>query len=248
MPTPKLNANPAVAPVEPSAVDKAFEALKTYDWGVDRKVLAPLEDAVVAALGSAEARASLEARLADVLKTDVSRDAKGVVCRKLRIVGTAACVPTLAGLLTDKDLSHMARFALERIQDPAAGAALRDALPKVSGALKAGVAGSLGARGDAAAASALRDLLEDGDANVVAAAATALGAIATSETGSALSATINKAPAAAKSAVIDGALQAAERLAAAGKTADAKVVYKAIDGAAVPAHVKQAVARGLSQA
>ena len=229
-----------------NGLDQAFEALKTYDWGADRKRLVPLKDAVVAALGNAEARAALEARLAAVLETDAPRDAKDVVCRQLRILGTAASVPTLAGLLPDKDLSHMARYALERIQDPAAGAALRNALPKVGGALKAGVAGSLGARRDAAAVPSLIGLFGDGDATVVAAAATALGTIATPEAASALAAAVKKAPAAARAAVTDGALRAAEQLAAAGKKAEAKAVYEALAGDDMPEHVKPAVTRGLS--
>jgi len=231
--------------VDAAALDKAFEALKTYDWGADRAPLKPLDDAVVVALGDGAARKALEARLAAVLKTDVSRDAKDVVCRKLRILGTADSVPALAGLLSDWDLSHMARYALERIQDPAAGAALRDALPKLRGALKAGVAGSLGARCDAAAVPALIGLLGGVDASVVAAAATALGAIGTPEAATALVAAAGKVPAGAKAAVIDGALRAAEQLAAAGKKAEAEAVYKAFMSDDMPEQVKLAAARGL---
>jgi HEAT repeat protein len=232
--------------VDAAALDKAFEALKTYDWGADPSALNPIHDAVVGALGDAAARRALEARLAAVLTTGVSRDAKDVVCRALRIVGTADSVPTLAGLLPDKDLSHMARYALERIQAPEAGAALRDALPKVGGALKAGVAGSLGARSDAAAVPALIGLLEDGDAAIVAAAATALGTIATPEAAAALAGAARKAPAAARAPVIDGALRAAEGLAAADKKAEAESVYKAFLEGDMPEQVKLAARGGLS--
>jgi HEAT repeat protein len=232
--------------MEPNeALDKAFEALKTYDWGADRNALKPIDEAVVACLGNAAARKALEARLAAVLKTGASRDAKDCVCRWLRICGTAESVPTLAGLLADKDLSNMARYALERIQVPEAGAALHDALPKVGGALKAGVAGSLGARRETAAAPALIGLLGDSDAAVVIAAATALGAIATPEAAAALAAAAKKAPAAAKAAVTDGALRAAETLAAGGKKAEAVGVYKAFMGADEPKHVKLAATRGM---
>ncbi|MGQ9592645.1 MAG: hypothetical protein ACUVYA_20400, partial [Planctomycetota bacterium] len=120
---------PAAGAADAAAIDRAFEALKTYDWGADRSALSPIDDAVVAALGDPAQRRALEARLAAVLKTDASRDAKDVVCRALRIVGTAESVPALAALLGDRDLSHMARYALERIEAPAAGAALREALP-----------------------------------------------------------------------------------------------------------------------
>ena len=237
-----LGATPA-AP----ALDAAFESLKGYNWGMDAKALDPIEDAVVAALGDAAARKTLEARLVALLEADVSRDAKDVVCRMLRKMGSADSVPALARLLPDKDLSHMARYALERIQDPAAGAALRDALPKIPGALKAGVAGSLGARRDAAAVPSLTELLGDGDAAIVAAAATALGAIATPEAASALTTAAKKAPAAARAAVIDGALRAAEQLAAAGKKAEATGVYKACASDDMPEQVRLAASRGLSE-
>ena len=70
----------------------------------------------------------LENRLIAALNGELSRDAHDYVCRKLAIVGTAAAVPALAGLLGNKATSHMARFALERITAPEAGHALRDAL------------------------------------------------------------------------------------------------------------------------
>ncbi|MEM7234060.1 MAG: HEAT repeat domain-containing protein [Planctomycetota bacterium] len=225
------------------ALDKAFEALKTYNWGAERKLVDPINDAVVSSYGNADARAALESRLAAVLKTDISRDAKDVVCRHLRTIGTAKCVPTLASLLGDKDLSHMARYALERIQDDAAGTALREALGKVSGALKAGVAGSLGARADQQSASALAGLLEDKDASIVAAAATALGNIAAPHTAGPLAMAAKKAPTAAKRAVIDGALRAAEALSAAGKATEANVINKALSGDDMPKHVRQAATR-----
>ena len=228
------------------ALDAAFESLKSYNWGSDARALDPLEDAAVAALGDAAARKALEARLAAVLEADVSRDAKDFVCRVLRKMGSADSVPALARLLPDKELSHMARYALERIQDPAAGSALREALPKVAGPLKAGVAGSLGARRDAAAVPSLIQLLGDGDAATVAAAAAALGEIATLEAASALTAVGKKAPAAARPAVIDGALRAAESLAAAGKKADAAAVYRACAGDDMPEQVRLAAKRGLS--
>ena len=112
------------------ALDKAFDALKSYDWGADRNVLKPIDDAVVASGKNAAARKNLEKRLAGVLKSDVSRAAKDYLCRHLSLVGSAGCVPTLAPLLTDQKLSHLARFALERIPAPEAAKALREALGK----------------------------------------------------------------------------------------------------------------------
>ena len=134
-----------------AAVDKSFEALKTFDWGSAYDLILAIDDAAIATLGNAAARKDPEKRLTAVLLTDAPRPAKDFFCRTLSVIGSAECVPALAELLIDKDLSHMARFALERISDPESVKAMRDALPKVNGPLKAGMIESLGARRDAAA-------------------------------------------------------------------------------------------------
>jgi hypothetical protein len=112
-------------------LDQALTALKALDWGADLKPLAPIDDAINSTHGDASARKDLETKLAALLSTDASRSAKDFICRRLMIIGTAASVPALAALLGDKSLSHMARFALERIPAAEAGQALRDALTKV---------------------------------------------------------------------------------------------------------------------
>lgn len=225
-------------------LDDAFEALKTYDWGTDVKILAPIDEAVVATQGDASARKELETRLAAVLATDVSRDAKDYVCRKLMIIGTAASVPALAKLLLDKDNSHMARYALERIQDPAAAQAMREALPKLTGAQKIGAIGSLGVRRDAKSVPVLTELVGDSDAAVARAAAYALGDIRTSAAAKALAAS-KSASADVKPAVTDASLACAEGLLAEGKKAEALVIYKRFAADEQPKHVKLAATRGI---
>lgn len=127
-----------------SAVDKSFEALKTFDWGANDEEILAIDDAIIATHGDAVARKDLERRLIAVLKSNASRPAKDFTCRKLGEIGSADCVPTLTELLIDKDLSHMARYALERIGGPESVKAMRDVLPKASHALKAGMIESLG--------------------------------------------------------------------------------------------------------
>ena len=105
-------------------------ALAGYDWGKDLATVRPIDDAVIATQGDAAARRDLETRLAEVLATGASRDAKGYVCRKLTVIGSAQWVSALAALLADKDLSHMARYALERIPATEAARTLRNALPE----------------------------------------------------------------------------------------------------------------------
>jgi HEAT repeat protein len=220
-------------------LDKAFETLKTYDWGQDRNLLKPIDEAVVATHGDDAARKQLETRLAAVLKTDVSRDSKHFVCRKLMVIATASSVPALAELLTSEELSHMARYALERIPAPEAGNALRNALSKTKGELKVGVIASLGVRDEAESVAPLAALLDDGNASVARAAAIALGAIRSPEAAKAL------AGAKPTAIVADASLACAEELLADGKKAEALATYKRLLAGDCPKHVKLAATRGM---
>ena len=123
---------------------------------------------------------AIETKLLAVLKApETPKDAKRYICRWLTVVGSPDCVPAVAPLLTDDDLSSMARMALEPMASPAAGAALRDALPKVHGRLLAGLIGSIGVRRDPEAVSFLAGAAKDDDPVVAGAALLALGAIGT---------------------------------------------------------------------
>jgi HEAT repeat protein len=225
-------------------VDKSFEALKKFDWGTDRAQLNPIDEAVVKTHGDEAARKELETQVAAVLKTQVSRDAKDYVCRTLMLIGSAASVPALAELLTEKDNSHMARYALERIQAPEAAQALRDALSKTNGAQKVGVIGSLGVRKDTQCVHDLVALLGDTDPAVVRAAALALGDIGTSDAAKALTDAKSTNPD-AKIAIVDGSLGCAESLLADGKKDDAMAVYKALGADGQPKHVRLAAKKGM---
>ena len=219
------------------ALDKAFEALKTFEWGQDRNLVKPIDDAVVASHGDAGARKDLETRLVAVLAAGAPQAAKDFACRKLSLIGTAASAPALAGLLGDEKLSHMGRYALERMPCDEAVAAMRGALSKLGGKLKVGVINSLGVRRDAASTGALVALLKDGDKEVAAAAAAALGAIGSPEAAKALLPVHKAAP--------DACLVCAEQLLADGKKAEAKAIYTALAKADVPKHVRLAAMRGL---
>jgi HEAT repeat protein len=222
----------------------AFEALKRLDWGTDLNVLSPIEDAVIAAHGDANVSQDLEGRLIHALKGDLSRDAHGYVCRKLTIVGTAAAVGALASQLGNKDHSHMARYALERINVPEAGAALRDALDKVHGTQKIGVISSLGSRRDVAAVPPLAKLLTTDDPAVARAAALALGTIGSTESAAALHAALPSANG-NKQSVIDALLSCAEALLATDQQAHAKAIYVSLSDEHQPRLVRLAATRGL---
>ncbi len=217
-------------------LDQAFEALKKYEWGQDPKVLKPINDALNGTRDDAAARKDLESRLTGALK-GATRDGTNFICRKLRMIGTDACVSTVAPLLTQKENSHMARYALESIPTESAAKALRDSLSKVSGEQKLGVIASLGVREDAASLSALSGLLGDGDAAVARSAAIALGNIGPTAADALSKA--KKTP-----AVVDASLSCAEDLLAAGKKIDALKIYKGLGGDDQPKHVQLAAKRG----
>lgn len=188
-----------------------------------------------------------EARLIAVLQSaEASQKDKADACRQLAIVGSKQAVPALAGLLTDEKLSHMARYALEPIPDPAVDEALRDALGKLKGRLLVGVIASVGVRRDAQAVPALVKLLDDPDSDVAQAAARALGSIGTLEAAKALRAALGKTTDTARQlAICEGLLRAAENLAAKGDRDSARGIYDQLAALPkLPRHVRTAALQG----
>ena len=116
-----------------------------------------------------------EQDLIAVLQSDAAKGDKAITCKKLAIYGTDQCVPVVAPLLGDKELSSWARITLEAIPGPVADAALRDAMNQVEGRLLIGVINSIAVRRDSQAVGVLINTLGDADGDVACAAAVALG-------------------------------------------------------------------------
>ncbi len=220
-------------------LSEAFEELNKFDWGTDKAPLAIIDDAIAQSHGNTTARKDIERQLLKALDSDISRDAKDYVCRKLAIVGTADSVPSLSKLLKIEGHSHMARFALERIPGPEATRALSDALNTVNDALRVGVISSIGSRQDATSVAALIPMLGSSNASVVKAAAVALGQIGSKEAASALA----KAP--SSSAIFDAQLTCAENLLANKQLDDAKKIYQSLSVDNLPRLVRLAATRGI---
>ena len=160
---------------------------------------------------------SAEDKWLEVLKSKVPAEQKSNACRELRTAGTEKSIPVLAGLLTDPDTSHAARFALEAMPYPAAGAALREAAGKATGLTRSGILDSLGQRRDPEAVPVLAGALDDADPIVVAAAAVALGKIGTVEAASGLTTARARVRDKGRTAIDEGLLLGARRLLAAGQ-------------------------------
>jgi HEAT repeat protein len=190
---------------------------------------------------------SAEDKWLEVLKSSVPAAQKSNACRELRTAGTEKSIPVLAGLLTDAETSHAARFALEAMPYPAAGAALRDAAGKATGLTRSGILDSLGQRRDPEAVRMLAPALVDPDPQVVAAAAVALGKIGTPEAARLLKAFRPNARDKARTAVDDGLLLAADRLLAAGQRELTAKIYRELAETGEPRVVRQGALRGVVQ-
>ena len=225
-------------------LDQAFESLKKFDWGTPLSEVSGIEDAVVASHTDAGLCKDLEGRLIAALSSGISNDAKGYVCRKLAQIGSPAAVPALAALLPDEANAHLARQALERIPGAEAAQALRDAVGKLSGKLKIGVIGSLGARREASAVPTLAGLLGDADPAIARSAALALQAISSAEAARVLETAI-QAGTGDKLLLADALLTCAEAFLASGKSTEASAIYESLAGDGHPRLVRLAADRGL---
>lgn len=175
-----------------------------------------------------------------ILRSNAPATEKAAACRTLARTGTRQAVPALAPLLADKDLSHMARLALEPIQDPAVDEALRNALGHLQGDLLTGVISSIASRKDAGAVDALAQLLKHPEAPVAQAAARALGHIGTPAIPK-LTASLTTAPATLHPAIA-GALIAASATAPADAARPLFAQLRALPN--LPLHLRTAILRG----
>lgn len=196
LPNWKMGANPCV----PEEIENIVR-----DTPVNNR--SPLEDKLIAVLSAANS----------------TTDAKAYCCRMLQRLGTDKCVPVLARLLGDADLSHYARLGLEGMQSSeAAGNALRTALDTVPDTLKPGVLGSVAARHDEKAVAQIKALAAGANKDVAAAAIGSLGRIGGKTSLQALQSL--KTPDALKAVRQDAMLACAESVSA----TDAAPVYRDI--------------------
>jgi len=200
-------------------IDQFFVSLAGFDWGADASFLAAIDALVVAAAGDPDSSRDLERRFNAVLAE--------YACRRLCLIGTTASVPGLAALLGEPEHSHMARFALERIDAAEAAEALREAVGHLSGKLRIGMISSLAARRDAAAVPVLAPLVRAGEPELASAAAFALGRIGTTEAAAALAAAADPTCPIAD-VVFDSRISCAEQLLADGDRPAAQAVYRSL--------------------
>ncbi|MFB0552041.1 MAG: HEAT repeat domain-containing protein [Phycisphaerae bacterium] len=183
-------------------------------------------------------------KLIAVLKSDAPHKEKADACRLLALVGTKDAVAPLAALLGDEKLSHMARYGLEPIPDPAVDDALRDALGKLKGRPLVGVIGSIGVRRDVKAVEQLAKMLHDTDDQVAQAAARALGKIGNHPATRALQRALPNVSAVNQLAFCEGLFRCAEALIAQGYQDQAIEIYDQLRKLNAPHQVRGGALRG----
>jgi HEAT repeat protein len=185
-------------------------------------------------------------RLVKVLKSKAPLKDKMDACRLLSIVGTKDAIAPLAALLGDEQLSHMARYGLEPIDDPAVDDALRAALGRVRGRPLIGVIGSIGVRKDVKAVEPLKKMLmgHNLDDLTSRAIARALGNIGGSEATEALVQALEHTSGENRLAVCEGLFRCAESLMKQGERDGAMVIYDKMCRLEGPHQVRGGALRG----
>jgi HEAT repeat protein len=167
-------------------------------------------------------------KLVAVLSSGASTYEKARACQRLADIGTAEAVPALATLLGDEQLSNYGRCGLERIPDPSADAALREALGRLKGNLLIGVVNSIGVRRDPGSVQALAKLARDPASGAAREAFLALGRIATPAALEVLREALSAGAGDLKPAVVEGFLLYAEQQVRDGKLPMAMALYDAM--------------------
>lgn len=200
------------------------QSVAAYDFDQPRTTLAAIEQR--ARTADVAQRQAIEQEMVAVLAdAKATFAAKQFACRMLRLVGSEACVESVAALLTDEKLSHMARFALQGNPSPKVDDALRAALDKTTGDVQIGIVNTIGVRGDANAVKPLAVLAAGQKDHVAEAALLALGRVGTKDAAELLAGWGPQ-----NTAWAIASLSCAERLVAPQKTTLAHRLYRAVYG------------------
>jgi type 1 glutamine amidotransferase/HEAT repeat protein len=227
----------------PGELDQLFAKIATFEYGQSRE---PLANLIEYFRLSPKLQQQNEKRLLKILASNTSLAGKQFICEQLSLLGSKAAVPALQKMLFDESASDMARFALERIPDPAAGKALREALAKTSGKIRIGIINTIGQRRDAKAVSALGKLMIDPLA--AAAAINALGKIGGDEAAQILSRAKDQTSGDLKAMACDAYLNCADMFFAQGEKEKALAVYSQLKALQFSEPIRFAAMRGMARA
>lgn len=187
-----------------------------------------------------------ESRLLAVLASAAPLAERESAVVRLHRVGSERAVPELAKLLSDAELSHAARHALEPMPFASAGRALAGALATTAGPVRLGLISSLASRREITAVPALASLLRDAsDSAAAEAAAHALGMMPDASALAALEAAWPETAGSVRAAVVDALLAQAWRLLEAGESREAGRVFRTIHSTERDPRVRLAADEGM---
>lgn len=235
----------AALPAAAADLSATLAGLARYESGGDVRPLREIERFVGQSANNVQLRADLEAGLAGLLTGDATFEARRFACQNLAVIGDAASVPALAGLLGRDETVGIAAAALAQNPSDQAGAALRTALSSVTGRARAQLAFALGTRRDPEAVEMLTRLAADGDLGVAEAAIVALGKIANEPAQGALSALRKQSSAALTRAVAEASFTLADALVRKGDQTAAAAIYRELVTPGNPADIRRGALGGL---
>lgn len=237
------------AAVETEKLVSSIDTLKSYKYGNTGGVdLRWVETQIGMASKDSSIRGQIEQKLIEALTVAKTNDAKQFLCRQLRTIGTAKAVPQLESMLTDPEISHMARYALGRIDAPEAGEALHRALKKTSGKLQAGIINTLVKANYGRALGDFMKLIDNSDKDVAIAAIRATGHFPCSSSVSALRRARRSADKDIQVEIDAALLSSAEIFLANGDKKRSAAIYEDFYSGKYPGHLRVAGLRGLAAA
>lgn len=225
-------------------LDQALVTVSSFEQGQPSDHLTAIEKFVFTLPTNSPLRAEVEKKLAGALAEAKTADAKRFLCRQLRVIGTAQCVPAVSTMLTDPEVSHIAVYCLGRLEGPEAADALRRALSQTSGDVQVDILNALADRRDGKTGKKCIPLLGSDNPAVAKAAARALGRLADPESVEVL----KKARPTASPALlpeIDNALLQAAEILAATDSGKAFEIYRQFSEPSLPEPLRFGALRGM---
>jgi HEAT repeat protein len=242
-------ATAGTAAVDTAKLVSSIDTLKSYKYGNAGGVdLRWVETQIAMASVDSDVRGQIEQKLIETLAEATTNDAKQFLCRQLRTIGTAKAVLQLESMLTDPEISHMARYALVRIDAPEAAVALHRALKKTSGRLKAGIINTLVEVNYGRALADFMRLIGDSDKDVAIAAIRATGHFPCNSSVGALWKARRLADKDIQTEIDYALLKSAEVFLANGDKKRSAEIYQEFYTDKYPAHLRVAGLRGLAKA
>ena len=240
----ETTAPPSYQEAGQSNLDNILKQLTAYDGGFNSEAFWGLRNYVLSIKDKPEARLACEAKLIAYLELNATLTAKTAVCRQLRVIGSGKSVPILEKMLLKREMTDIARYALEKIPGGEAEDALMEALGKTNSDIKKGIITSIGQRKTKAAVAELEKLLKGRDPEIAAAAAVALGQIGGFEAAEALGKSLGVIRSGLKEVVASALFQCAEEFSAGKNSQAAFQIYDKLLVEKLPVVLRRAALRG----